>query len=342
MRHPLLLALLLVGCDSGTVKIGEDPTTTDDTTDTDIGGTNDGDTDGGGGGGSGGGGGGGGGGTDTDGGGGGAPTCAPGDGIIGDLTKVGPHPFAVNKGTVKGPTSCDMDWSRYAPTDVNPENEVIVLSHGFARDPSKVADWARYLASWGFEVYTPALCHTSPFDTDHVKNGQDLVAFSDTLANGHPILYIGHSAGGLASTLAAKADTDAIGAFGLDLVDTSNLAKQAAPGLTIPLWGLRGEPGACNSSGNGKDVILRAPDHKLHKITEASHCDFENPKDSICSIACPDPFNGKFNDGEQQRAMQAMIGGFVLYTTKADLDGLNYWTPGCPEYDALIASGVMQ
>lgn len=336
MRHALPLVLLIAACDGGTVKIGEDPSSTDGTTDTDVGGTNHGDTDGGGGGGkdtdkpNG----------DTDGG--GAPTCAPGDGIIGDLTRNGTHTVGVNKGTVKGPTSCDMAWTRYAPTDVNPENQVVVLSHGFARDPSKVAGWARYLASWGFEVYTPGLCHTSPFDTDHVQNGKDLAAFAESVANGHPILYVGHSAGGLASTLAAKQDTDAIGAFGLDLVDTSNLAKQAAPNLTVPLWGLRGEPGSCNSSGNGKDVILRAPDHKLHKITEASHCDFENPKDNICSIACPDPFNGKFNDGEQQRAMQAMIGGFVFYTSHADLDGLNYWTPGCPEYDALIQSGVMQ
>ena len=31
MRHPLLLAVLLAGCAGGTVKIGEDPTTTDDT-----------------------------------------------------------------------------------------------------------------------------------------------------------------------------------------------------------------------------------------------------------------------------------------------------------------------
>lgn len=335
MRRLLLLPLLLAGCESGTLSVTkDDPASTDAIVDTDPGSTTDGttgDTDG----------------TtgdtdlpDTD-----PPTpatCAPGDGVIGDLTQSGPNQVTVTKGTMKGVASCDMDWTRYVPAGVTPPDDVVVLSHGFARDPSKVAGWARYLASWGFEVYTPALCHTSPFDTDHPQNGRDLADFSNAAVPNRAVLYIGHSAGGLASTLAASQDVDALGVFGLDLVDTSDLAKKAAPGLTVPLWGLRGEPGACNSSGNGKNVILRAPDHKLHKVVEASHCDFESPKDSLCSIACPDPWNGKLNDAEQQRAMQALIGGFVLYQSGVDLDGLNYWTPGCPEYDALVTSGVLQ
>lgn len=267
--------------------------------------------------------------------------CTFDDGQVDDLWVAGPSAYTTSTlgARVNG---CELDPIVFAPR-TGRHDALVILSHGFQRSPDVVLDWAEHLSSWGFEVWVPALCHARIGDTDHAQNGRDLAALAEREANGRPVIYVGHSAGGLASVIAGTEDDDTVGVFGLDLVDTGDLGRDSAAAVSAPVWGLRGAPSAaCNVNGNGRPVYRRAVDGRVAQLVGATHCDFESPTNVVCTALCDLGENNRFSDAAQRRVIKAMTTAFAMHASGVEPDALRYWTPGCDRWDAYAATGILR
>jgi pimeloyl-ACP methyl ester carboxylesterase len=209
-------------------------------------------------------------------------TAAP---ALPDFSQDGPHNVTSFTGETKVEADCTLEWTGYTAEGVD-SPVLVVLTHGFARGKAQMDGWAKIWASWGLDVVAPQMCHLSAWDTQHEQNGHDLVDLAEDLNQDRPVIYVGHSAGGLASTLAAEEDMNAIGVLGLDPVDADNLGRTAAPKLSVPMGALMGISGQCNSDQNGTKIANLAAQGSALAIVEADHCDFENPTDWLCEVAC--------------------------------------------------------
>ncbi len=200
----------------------------------------------------------------------------------------------------------DVTW--YRPDAPGPY-PVVIWSHGFARGPEQHADAARWMASWGFLVATPKL----PSFADHEANGaflaNDLVpaAILESGQDDPPIALVGHSAGGLASLVAASmgaGDTY----VGLDAVDAGNLGTGVDGDVGIPALLFHGEAGACNANGSSESWTLGGEQWDI-EVVGANHCDFETNTDGLCTFLC----------GDEDAARQELI---LTFTTAWLLDHL--------------------
>jgi pimeloyl-ACP methyl ester carboxylesterase len=244
-----------------------------------------------------------------------------------DLSEAGPHP--VNATSQSVTASCEIELERFTPEEVtNPP--LVILSHGFARDRKNMVEMGEHLATWGFDVAVPTLCNLGFTNTDHPQNGIDLVTLAEALG-GSP-LYVGYSAGGLASALAANQDSSARGLVGLDPVDSEDLGLTVAG--SVPQLGLFSESSACNASNNGVPWFQTG---EALRVTDANHCDFEGPTDQLCTLVCA---SGSSSPGPRR---QEVVGAM---TTAAGL-GLNgdtqiradWWHPAGERYEAFHSQG---
>ncbi len=262
---------------------------------------------------------------------------APGgaaDGVVPDTRVEGPHAVRAEDGST-ALASCTMAWTRYVPEGVEPEGRV-VLAHGFLRSRAQLDGYGQRMASWGLEVVAVDLCHASLLDTDHEQNGLDLAELAATLPP-LPTVYGGHSAGGLAAWVAGATDPGADGVLGLDPVDDGGLAAEVAGGLAAPFGGLFGEPSDCNAQGNGRALVDLSGGTGF-AVTEADHCDFEQPTDSLCTLVCPGT-NERFDDAAIAEAVLALATAFALEATGVDPDAAAWWTEGGEPLDELLAEG---
>ncbi len=255
-----------------------------------------------------------------------------------DYSQPGPETVSTTTTAVVVDSDCTMDLTLVAPATAR--GPLVVLGHGFLRAPANVLGWAEHWASWGLTVAVPALCHASAFDTDHAANGEELALLAGMVQPG-PVLYAGHSAGGLAAALATLEDSDAVGMVGLDPVDALNLGTGALPAATVPMLGLVGEPSLCNASANGEALIEAAPDGVALRITEADHCDFESPTDVLCQVACPGT-NTAFSDAEIASAVRGLSTAALLDMGGLITDGADWLDPSGAAMAALLASGQVQ
>lgn len=197
-----------------------------------------------------------------------------------DYWQTGPHSVSTSQITVSA--SCEMAVTVYTPDGGGPR---VILNHGFARAPANVAGIAQHLASWGFEVATPALCHLGLAGSNHPQNAADLVTLNTGLGGGS-VWVAGHSAGGLAAFLAAGQDANIKGVVLLDPTDGEGLGASAASGMAKPVYGLLGESNTCNDSSNFAPVLAATPGAKVLTLVGSDHCDFEDPTDWVCESFC--------------------------------------------------------
>lgn len=194
----------------------------------------------------------------------------------------------------------------------------VVWSHGFARGPQFHVTAARRAATWGFLVATPVL----PEFSDHAANGLFIAdSMLPVVDQGAGVMLVGHSAGGLASLLAAsQVPVDAY--VGLDPVDASGLGLDAAANVSNALV-LHGEPASCNSDGNAADWDI--PSVWRVTVSGASHCDFESDTDSGCTLFC----------GESDSARQALVQEYaVAWLVHTAGRGADAWMEGGSEAEA--------
>jgi hypothetical protein len=267
----------------------------------------------------------------------GADTEPPSDDAEIDYRLTGPYPTTASTITVTA--SCSASADLFTPTTEG-DWPRIFLSHGFMRGPTQMVGWAEHLASWGMEVVVPTLCHASIVDTDHAQNGTDLTEFNNALGGG-PVVYAGHSAGGLASLIAASQDDDAVGLIGLDLTDADGLGASSASGVGVPTYALVGEPNACNASGNGVDTVRATPEVTIVRIAEADHCDFENETDWMCTTLCDAP-GATFSDSEIQEAILGLLTAAAMSVTGQDPAASTvWWQSGGLYFDQFNGTGAI-
>lgn len=247
-------------------------------------------------------------------------------------------PFEVQATSDTEDVGCDMDYDRYTPVGQAPLGYV-VLSHGFSRNNAAMADWGAHFASWGLDVVVPNLCHASFFDADHAQNAVDIAALAAALGF-QQLVYAGHSAGGLASFLAAGQDTHALAVLGLDPVDSDDLGLNAAGSVSVPAYGLFGESSQCNSSNNGIAMLDGAPDHRAVRISEADHCDFESPTDWVCTAICQGD-NNNYSETQIADGIRGLATSFLLWQAGAAPEAEQWWQAGEPYYEELRASGLV-
>jgi len=165
---------------------------------------------------------------------------------------------------------------------------VLVVSHGFSASASNQIGWGRHLASWGFIVAVP----TFPGST-HATNGAVIAktAVAARAAAGAKaskrLGLMGHSAGGLATVLAAEsAKPDAIVLF--DPVDNADAGKAALANVCAPVLTLFANPGGCNKEGGWKAFggNSKGPSTTV-SVVGSTHCDGELPDRGVaCALFC--------------------------------------------------------
>lgn len=258
-------------------------------------------------------------------------------------------PFDVSSGSYAITTfdSSQMDYSLYYP--VNHESEaVVLLVHGFSRDRGVMAGFAEHFASWGFKTITMNLLHSSIVDNNPILDALDINILADQIGQGLPIVYLGHSSGGMRSVLAASQNSNAIAVLGLDLVDAlypgmdnQYYALSAVSNMMIPVWGMFGESSACNANSNGVNVFQDAVQGNAVIITEADHCDFELPTNFFCSFLCGQE-NYIFSEDDIEGVVLNLSTSFILSVVNFSELNIQLWEPGNNYYDSLVTVGALQ
>jgi dienelactone hydrolase len=199
----------------------------------------------------------------------------------------------------------------YRPYDIDSIG-VAVLAHGFTRDRRRDQDLARALATAGVAAVAPDL----PNFVDSSSNGDALAGLVRDLEHGElglpptprsRIVLIGTSAGGLATVIAASHLPGLAGWIGLDPVDRTGAAVNAARRLTSPGVVLIGDASVCNLFGSGKAIAEAAPSLvRSLRLRGASHCDFEGPTNNFCRTMCGRSAPGMDNVVRRQTVSAAL------------------------------------
>jgi dienelactone hydrolase len=195
----------------------------------------------------------------------------------------------------------------------------VILSHGFTRSRTTLAEHASALAGIGALALSPDL----PYTFDFQRNAQALYELVAMLRQGghlggpvSRVVLVGFSAGALSSLLAA-ASPGVVGYIGLDPFDKVLADRQGALGLDFaplmrtPAVLLRAPASRCNAQAVAAPWAAALPGLVLDRVIDgASHCDFESPTDWICRLAC----------GDTDPARQAIVRDTLL-------EAVSLWLP---------------
>ncbi len=170
-----------------------------------------------------------------------------------------------------------------------PSSAAVILVHGFMRSRATMTGHADMLAAAGMVALAPDM----PYLTDSRDNARALVELVARLRNGEiagpidRVVLVGFSAGGLAALLAASAP-GVVGYVGLDAFDRpGGVGLAAARSLKVPSALLRAPPSFCNAySISAPWAAALPPPSSDRMIDGATHCDFESPTDTVCTLFC--------------------------------------------------------
>jgi pimeloyl-ACP methyl ester carboxylesterase len=257
-----------------------------------------------------------------------------------DLRSDGPLPVSTGSGSFTTSSGCTLDYDRYTPVGPAP-GALVILAHGLECGREHLEDVGWHYASWGVDVAVPDLCHSTTLDLDQEQNGLDMTELADGLAPG-PVIYAGHSAGGLAAFVATAHDPDAVALLGLDPTEWLGIGGGVAPSLAVPAFGMVGDPVVCNGFNNAVDLFGAAPQGRALRVTEADHCDFSSPNTCLaCLLVCGGGSNNLFSDDQILDTTLGLSTAFLLWQLGLDATGEQWWTPGQPWYDDLLAAGAV-
>jgi pimeloyl-ACP methyl ester carboxylesterase len=259
--------------------------------------------------------------------------------IAGDDYRLrGPHACTVLTGAFQSLTGCRSAYTSFQPTGRHSPT-VAVLAHGFTRHRKHMRGLAKHLASWGLAAVTLDLGHSKPWRNDHIKNGADMVALARHLRYGQAI-YVGFSAGGLVALAAASIDDNALAMLGLDPVDWRQQGLKLAADLSIPAYGLIGEPSSFNVWNNGVAIFQNTFHSRVLRVEEANHCHFEFPTDPLCNLV-----GGRkpkrFLRFQIKETILALSTAFLLWQAGLSDEAASWWQAGQNNYEYLLKLGII-
>ena len=154
--------------------------------------------------------------------------------------------IAIEQGELASISGCQNSYTLYRPARPTTGLTALIVP-GFMRDRDRMRGWADEIAGRGMAAVTMDFCQPTAFDGRHAENARDMIAVRAALGVDR-VVYVGHSAGGLASLLAAADDAAARGMVLLDPVDFGDLAEDAAARATVPALVLLATAGRLQSS----------------------------------------------------------------------------------------------
>jgi len=185
---------------------------------------------------------------------------------------------------------------------------VAIVAHGFTRSRVRHRDLGRALAEAGVIAVVPDL----PNVMNLWGNGDALARFVEDLESGavpalavkrESVVLIGTSAGGLASLLAAARLPGLAGWIGLDPVDRTGSGARAASRVQSPAIVMLAEPSLCNLMTSGRAIADALPRRwRTVDVTDASHCDFEDPTNNLCQVMC-----GRSSDAAREEIRSEIV-----------------------------------
>ncbi len=248
--------------------------------------------------------------------------------------------MSTGSGSFTTGSGCTLDYDRYTAVGPSPGG-LVVLAHGLECGKEHMEDVGAHYASWGLDVVVPDLCHSVTLDLDQEQNGLDMTELAGDLAPG-PVIYAGHSAGGLAAFVATAHDADAVALLGLDPTEWLGIGAGVAPSIAVPAYGMIGDPVVCNGWNNAVALFAAAPQGRVLRVTEADHCDFSSPNTCLaCLLACGGGSNNLFTDDQILATTLGLSTGFLRWQLGLGPSGEQWWAPGEPWYDELAATGAV-
>lgn len=254
--------------------------------------------------------------------------------IFGNFSNLGPFEIEINDGYFIATDGESTEYRLFSPID-GPDVPHIIFAHEFVGSHDYLIDFSKHFASWGLEVATMNLMHSSFLNNDPIQDAEDLILLSDQILGGGPVVYVGYSAGGLRAMIASALDISTVAFFGLDIVDLDALGQSYVQNLDIPIFGLAGEASLCNSQSNGADIYIEAENSKLLRVTESDHCDFQSPNSFSCIFLCENE-NNLFSSDEINLLIKNLSTAFLTWQTSINMDGESWWTNGSEPYDSLL------
>lgn len=239
-----------------------------------------------------------------------------------DYSERGDDGVSVSSATYRSTDGCDLDYDLYTPDEALTDT-LTVIQHGFARSKTEFAELGSHLASRGMPAVTMDLCHSWALDVDINQNAADVVDLVEYLWDG-PVVYMGHSNGAMSSLVSASMDDQAVAVLGLDPVERVGGDHTAvASTIGVPVAGIFGEAGACNSWNSGMDAFMAVPGSDLLRTTEADHCDFEAPTGVVCTLACAGS-NDLFSDETIRSNILSLGTAFISWHATGDEDAMEW------------------
>ncbi len=260
------------------------------------------------------------------------------DSTLSYLDQEGPFNASSTSESISLP-SCDSAMT-YTQVQTSASNApTVIVAHGFLRSSGNMIDWGGHLGSWGFNALIVDMCNFA----DHAANGQSLAELASNLGISSP-LYMGFSAGGLASLIAA-ANSNPMGVLTLDPVDDMGGTGSSIYGqVNAPLLGLIGEPSDCNSQNNSVSLLQGTGATHIFRVTDADHCDFEAPTDDLCENgvlgfgACGNT-NASISDDSIRSTIRSMGTAGLLWLSGNNANGELWWDGS--ENESLQSQGLV-
>jgi len=197
-----------------------------------------------------------------------------------------PHRVTIHLSLPAGHAHVDVYW----PDSTAPA-PLVIVAHGFSRRRRNMSGWGQHLAQEGFVAAVPNL----PAWSDHARNGRfisELCAYLCATESWQARIdptrlgFMGFSAGGLSSLLAAAANPNLAIWVGLDPVDHGGSGVKAAALVQCRAVVLTADPSACNAHGNAHGIITALPRCEHVSIAGAVHVDAECPSDWLAELVC--------------------------------------------------------
>ncbi|HEY8091585.1 MAG TPA: hypothetical protein VIF09_27155, partial [Polyangiaceae bacterium] len=206
-----------------------------------------------------------------------------------------PGPLAVTTGALGSTEGGSTGGYVVVPQGSGPY-PLIIASHGWSASADQQVGWAQQFASYGFVVVAPSF--PSPLSPNEQTDStiiETLVTLYSDPTHASPaqgkvdaahVGLEGHSAGGLATTLASAAIHPTATVL-FDPVDSNGDGQKALPSICNPLLGVFADPSSCNNQeGWWPYANTTAGDEVLFHVVGSTHCDGENLSRSLCASFC--------------------------------------------------------